>query len=197
MADFKPVGAALLYLGDFATPSVTQIVDVETVEVDYGVSGAYTSNASLNGTPTASGQFRLAPKPVVRAQIADAGIDQLALFLPGITKATSGSDEAIGFGSSFTAIAEASVPSLFVLPDQQSADGVDAANGIWLPAVTITGPNGMSFGRVPEGEILQPFNVEFRGAYRDTDQGSTAIPENARIIFVGPPAAFSLTWALS
>lgn len=194
---FKPVGPALLYIGNFNTPDVYQIVDVESVEVDLGLRSAYTSNASLNGTPTVDGQYRLAPQPAARVTLADADVTQLAEFLLGLTTTTASSETAIGFGSSFEAISTANVPALFILPDQQSADGVGANNGIWFPAVTISGLDGINFGRVDEGEIQQFYNIEFRAAYRATDHGSNAIPADARIGFMGPPAAFGLSWSLS
>lgn len=194
---FKPVGPALLYIGNPVTPSMYQIVDVEDVQIDLGLRSAYTSNASLNGTPTVDGQYRLSPRPIIQVTVADLEVTQLAEFLLGIESTTSGSDTGIGLGSSFEAISAASVPSLFVLPDQQSADGVGADNGLWFPAVTISGLDNINYGRVDEGEIQQFFNITFEASYRATDHGSNAIPAAARIGFMGPPAAFGLSWSLS
>jgi hypothetical protein len=195
---FKAVGAAKLYIGDFTgTPDVYTVVDVENVNVDIGARSAYTSNASLNGTPTVDGQYALAPQPVVQVTLGDADVTQLVEFMPGISTTTAGSSTAVGFGSTFRSISRANVPSLFILPTQQETDGVAAVNGIWLPGVNISGIDGINFGRVDEGEIQQFYNVSFTGVYCATDQASAAIAENARIIFMGPPAAFGLSWALS
>jgi hypothetical protein len=173
-----------------------QIVDVENVEVDLGLRSAYTSNADLNGTPTVDGQYRLSPRPVARVTLADADVTQLDEFLLGLSAATASSETAIGFGSSFTSVSSANVPTLFILPSQQSSDGVGANNGIWFTRTTISGLDGINFGRVDEGEIQQFYNVSFEAVYAATDQGSNAIPADARIAFMGPPAAYGLSWSL-
>lgn len=195
---FKPIGPALLYLGDpTASGTMTQVIDVENVSLDLGLRSAYTSNASLNGTPVVDGQYRLSPRPIAQVTLADASVDQLAEFLLGLSKTVNGSDEGVAFGSSFTAIARADVPTLQILPDQQSADGVNAANAIWFPATTIGGLDGINFGRVDEGEIQQFYNITFEAVYTATDQSAGAIPADARIAFMGPPSAFGLTWSYS
>jgi hypothetical protein len=174
-----------------------EIVDVEDVQVDLGLRSAYTSNADLNGTPTVDGQYRLSPKPTASATLADADVTQLAEFLLGISATTAATETAIGFGSSFEAIAAADVPTLFILPSSQSGAGVGANNGIWFTRTTISGLDGINFGRVDEGEIQQFYNVAFEAVYAATDQGANAIPAAARIAFMGPPAAFGLAWALA
>ncbi|HMB77131.1 MAG TPA: hypothetical protein VKN76_12075 [Kiloniellaceae bacterium] len=195
---FKSIGPAYVYVGNFTgTPDVYQLVDVEDVTVDLGLRDAYTSNADLNGTPTVEGIYRLSPRPVAQITLQDISVDQLQELVLGISKTTSGSDEGIGFGSTFEQIPEASVPSVFILPTSQSADGVGAGNGIWFPGATISGLDGISFGRVDEGEILNPFNLTINAVYRAADQAAASIPANARIAWMGPPAAFGLSWSLS
>jgi len=162
-----------------------------------GLRSAFTSNADLNGTPTVDGQYRLSPRPIAQVTLADAEVTQLVEFMLGITATTVGSDTGVGFGSSFTLIAASAVPTLFILPSQQSADGVGANNGIWFTRVNISGLDGINFGRVDEGEIQQFYNVQFEAVFSATDQASTAVPADARIAFMGPPAAFGLSWSLT
>lgn len=194
---FKPVGPCQVYVGDFtASPSVTELVDVESVSIDLGIKQPYTSNANLDGAPTADGLYYGVPNPQIQLTLVDADLAQITALLP-LTTTTASSQTGLGLGSSFTAIAEASVPSMFILPRQQNASGVNAANGIWIPAARISGFSGLNFGRTGDQEILQPYTVNVQACYRATDQDSTAIPAAARVLFFGSPTAFGLTWALS
>jgi len=88
------------------------------------------------------------------------------------------------------------VLTLAVVPASQAADGALAANAFWMPAVGIAGLDGFTFGRVPEGEVINPYNVRFTAARRETDQAGAAIPARNRIGFWGPPETLGLSWSL-
>lgn len=194
---FKPLGPCQVYVGVFAgTVAVTELTDVEEVSLDLGIRMPWTSNANLDGVPTADGLYYHTPQPKIQMTLVDADLAQLTSLLP-ITTTTASSQTGLGIGSSFAAIAEADVPSMFILPRQQSASGVNAPNGIWLPAVRIAGFNGIRFGRTGDQEIQQAYQVNVDAVYRETDHDSTSIPAQARVLFFGSPTAFGLTWALS
>lgn len=196
---FKPVGACAIIVGDPTTAAgadMTSLGALESVQVDIGIRQAYTSSSRQHGTPLADSLYRLAARPQIQAEVTDADIPVIEQLLLGISSTTASSETAIGFGDDFAQIAEANVPALCLLPISQLSDGVGANNAIWFPATTIGGLDGINFGRVDEGEILQPYNALFESAYRETDQDATAIPAGARVGWMGPPAAFGLTWFL-
>ena len=196
---FQPVGPAHLLIGDPTTASgadMYQLGLVRDVGFDAGIRSAWTSNDDIGGAPVSDGIYTLASQPEVQADLSEAGVAQLTEIILGATVTTGNTDDVLGLPDSFASVAESDVPTLCLLPSQQDGDGESAANAIWLPAVAIQGVDGLSFGRVEEGEIDQPYNTSFQSAYRDTDQGATAIPAGNRLGFMGPPAELGLSWSL-
>ena len=195
MADFIPIGPAILLFGD---PTLTggagmvNLGDTENVGFDAGIRSAFTSSARRVGVPHADSLYTMPPQPVVQAELKNAGLEILAAIVQGGVTATN----AFGFGDTFALIAAADVNTFVIVPETQASDGVAANDAIWFPAALASGVNGISFGRVTEGEILQPYNIQIQAAYRTTDQASTAITAGNRICFKGPPADIGLTWYL-
>lgn len=197
---FQPVGPAHLFLGDPTTANgadMTQLGLVRNVQFDWGVRNAFTSKDAVSGVPVADGIYTLASQPECQADLQDHSLDMIEAVVLNATRTDDGSgNTAVGVPDTFGSVAAVAVPTFCLLPVQQEADLADAANAIWLPAVTIQGANGLSFGRVEEGEIDQGYNVSFQSAWRDEDQAATAIPAGNRVGFMGPPAALSLPWSL-
>lgn len=192
---FIPIGPGILLFGD---PTLTggagmvNLGDTENVGFDAGIRSAFTSSARRVGVPHADSLYTLPPQPTVQAELKDAGLAILAAIVQGGVTTTN----TFGFGDTFALLAEADVNTFVLVPETQASDGVDAADAIWFPAAIASGVNGISFGRVTEVEILQPYNVSIQAAYRLTDQASTSIPAGNRICFKGKPSDLGLTWYL-
>lgn len=195
MADFIPVGPAILLFGDptlTAGAGMVNLGDTENVGFDAGIRSAFTSSARRVGVPHADSLYTMPPEPTVQAELKNAGLEILAAIVQGGVTTT----DTFGLGDTFALIAAASVNTFVVVPETQASDGVNAVDAIWFPAALASGVNGISFGRVTEGEILQPYNVQIQAAYRETDQAATAIPAGSRICFKGKPSDLGLTWFL-
>jgi hypothetical protein len=192
------VGPANLYIGKFAsTADAIKIRNVRDVQFNPGIGMAWTANDAQSGLPSADGLFAVAARPVVTASVQDLAYDTVKKLILGATETSSGTSSTFGAPDSFKAISLANVPSLFVQPVQEEAQGVNAPHGIWLPAVTISIEN-VNFGRVEaNSEITQAYSITFTGAYREVDQGSTSIPAGNRSWFYGPPSNLGLSWSLS
>lgn len=187
-----------MYVGDFTgTPDVTELNNVEEVQIDFGLRSPFTSSATLDGVADVDGIYIHAPIPTIQLTLTDAELAQLTALLPHTTSVTASSTTSLGFGGGFSKIAPADVPSMFILPTQEESDGVAAAHGIWIPAARIGGFNGINFGRPGDAEIQQFFNVTINPARRLTDQAAAAIPATHSIIWYGPPTSIGLSWALS
>ena len=184
-----------------AGANMTKLLKVRNVGFDWGLRSSFTSNDAVSGVPLADGIFTLASQPECQADLQDHSLEQIEALIMNLTKTTGTGTPtpqpvAAGVPDTFAAVTAADVPTLGIIPVQQQADGIDADNAIWLPAVTIQGANGLSFGRVDEGEIDQGFNVSFQGAYRDADQADAAIPAGNRVGWMGPPTALGLAWSI-
>lgn len=193
---FQPIGPAYLYLGNFATGDVAQLGLVRNVAFNPQIRTAFTSADAQSGVPHADGIYYLASQAEVTAEMQSMTYDEIQRLIFGATTTSSGTSATIGAPDQFGAVTGSAVPTLFVLPSQEAADGVNAEHGIWLPAVTVQISN-LSFGRVEEGEITQAYQVSFRAAYRVQDQAATTIPEGYRIWFMGRPSVIGLNWSLS
>lgn len=125
-----------------------------------------------------------------------------AMILTGASL-SAGGKEAFGFGSKFKAIARSSILTLAIIPETQIAEGtngVDAKEGIWIPAAILVQPGEWTFN-LPEGEdAFSPRNANFMGLYveEDLDGSPNAIPESSRLGFVGSPEAVigTVQWSL-
>lgn len=191
---FEPLGSGTIYMGDpsEALGAGMTAIEVEEFAFDPGVRMSFTSSAKLSGAPKASGIHKLTPMPVAQIQCRDAALATMQQFLLAAV-VTAG---VIGGGDAFGVIAEADVPTLVFVPETQLADGVAAANAIWIPAAIPDNVNGITFNRPSVGEIGNPYNIQVIGAYRAADQGATEIPAGNRMWFMGDPSDITLTWSL-
>ncbi len=191
---WRPVGPCTLYMGDPTVGSgMTSLGDTEDVAVNFGVRSAWVSSAQKQGVPLADSTYVMVPEPAVTAQLTDAQNATLKEIILGAVETSV----TLGIGDTFSLIA--SLPTLFILPETEVANGVNSVHGIWIPAAIPSGVDGISFGRVSPGEILQPYNVTFNAAFRTEDQTSptpVAIPAGNRILFKGPPSELGLSWSL-
>ena len=198
MADqYRAIGPAIMLIGDPTTPSGVDMLNLQNVEevtFNIGIRRAFTSTAALAGTPTVEGQYAHAPAPEVQCQLTDVGLLVLEQLILNSALDTGN----LGFGDEFAAIARADVPTLVIIPITEKASGVAAPNAIWLPGVSIEGIDGMTYGRVPEGEVVNPYNVRFMGVRCESDQDALAIPSGHQLGWIGPPADIGppLVWSL-
>lgn len=192
---YQPIGPARVYIGD-PTSGLSQLTKARNVGFDANPRTAHISTDDLGGVPHIDGIYQLADSPEVQVDLEDADLDQLENLMPKATR-TDATDSVVGGNDAFEQIAAADVPTLFILPETEQADGVSAAHGLWLPGVTIQTLDGFSFGRVDEGEIDNPYNTSFQGVYRENDQGDTSIPDGNRLWFMGPPDVLGLSWSIS
>lgn len=190
---FDWVGPAILILGDFANGDTKRLGKVRDVQFNPNHRIAFTSADAQSGVPHADGIKHLAAQPSVTCSMQSAIYDELRRLMLGGTTTSSGNAAVLGAPDAYGSVALVDVPTLFVLPVTEEADGVDAEHGIWLPAVTVEFAN-VNFGRINPGEIDAAYNVTFNGAFREIDQGSTSIPAGNRIYFIGPPSRLGLTW---
>lgn len=198
---FDLIGPCEVRVGNFTgTPSFQKLRKTVNVSVDFGLQMAWTSADAQSGLPHADGIYAIAAAPTVQVQSTDGDLDQLESLILGHTKFENGAgaEVALGLPDEFKKIPVAEVPSVHILPLTEVADGIAAQHGILIPAATIAGLNGISFGRVQGGqEIQNPFTVNIQAAYRDTDQADAAIPAGARVLVIGDPAAVPLAWSFS
>lgn len=147
-------------------------------------------------TPRADAVFSIGPTPVVSVPFVDEDKTKLAEYVTGSSTSTISTHTALGFGSGFSQITEANVPTLALIPVAEIAsgtNGIEAANAVWIPAAIANGVGDFIF-TLPEGEdVFKPHETQFVGLYREEDQDGTpnAIPANARVIFMGSPEAFT------
>jgi|SRR5690625_1705849 len=196
---FEYVGSCRIFVGDPTQANGAGMKDLgflEDVTVDLGIQGAYTSNASLAGSPNAAGIYTLPSAPTVQAQARDGAIANLKALIQGAVEVTEDDATALGFGDSFGRIDPDDVVTVCILSDQERAAGSSAQQAIWLPGVMLSGVSGITFNRPQQGEIGNPYNVEISSAYREEDQDEEAIPAGLRLGFIGDPAAAGLSWSL-
>lgn len=198
------IGAAMLLSGDFSQAlgaGVTKIGIGEDTVFNPGVRTSYRSNAALTGAALKGTTRVHVPRPVVTSSLPDSGIDILKAILQGHasvmaagSNTSASTTDTLGGGGSFKSIAED--PSLCIMPVSELSLGVEAPNAIWLPGWRLTTLDGINYARPPEGEITTSYNFAAEGVYSPEDQAATAIPEDFRMWFIGPPANLGLTWSV-
>lgn len=194
---YQAVGPANLHIGVFAgSVDVLKIRNVRNVQFNPGIQMAWTANDAQGGLPSADGLKALAARPVCTAEVQDLAYDTYKKLILGATETSSGTSSTLGAPDAFQSIALANVPTLFIQPVAEEGSGVNAAHGIWIPAVAIELAN-VNFGRIEPGEITASFQVTFTGAFREVDHNSTSIPAGNRSFFYGPPSNLGLSWSLS
>lgn len=193
MADFYPIGPAVLCIGD-PTGTMNKINETEEVNVDIGVQNSFVTTATTAGAPVSSGVYTLPPNPTVQVQLNDADLDQIEHLIPAGKKFTSGSDEAFGFGGDIKTLA---LDTVALIPVFEKSQGENAPHGIWLPAAFIEGFSNLLFNRMQaNASSNNAYQVTIRAARRKQDQGSNAISTEAQYGFIGEPSALGLTWSL-
>lgn len=203
MADTKRVGPCHVYLGDptqAAGAGMKYLGHTRgDVTVTPGVNVAFGRADQLGRTPLADAVYVTGPTPVVSIPLLDEERAKLNKYIHGSVLTTASGETALGFGNGFAKIALASVPTLILVPIDQTAqgtNGIDADDMIVLPAAIARDVGQFTF-KLPDGEdAFSPHEVQFAGLYRAADQASAAIPTGHRVISYGPPKALGLTWYL-
>lgn len=160
---------------------------------------AYARADQAGAVPLASSAYTAGVRPVVTAPLYPASKAVLSSLLPGtkiVTEAEPGTKSAIVFGEPGR-IPEEDVPTMVLVPVDQAADGVNADDAIWLPAMGVLEAGQFVF-RLPEGDDAgSPMSFQFGSLYRETDQAGTAIVKAARNGWMGAPKAVGLAdWTL-
>jgi len=203
MADVKRVGPCHAFLGDptqAAGAGMTYLGHTRgDVTVAPGISIAFGRADQKGRTPLADAVYTTGPLPVVGLPLVDEEREKLNKYVHGSVLTTASGETALGFGNGFAKIALASVPTLILLPVDETAqgtNGIDADNMIVLPAAICRDFGQLTF-KLPEGEdAFSPHDTQFAGLYRETDHAAAAIPTGHRVMFYGPPKALGLTWYL-
>lgn len=193
-------GPCRLYYGD-PTAGSGAMVDLGVmynvnIVVDQAVT--YTSNANITGVRDHNSVRAMPSMCYVEAEMADWSKAILEAVNLNGTATGSGEAKTIGFGDRFKDIDPS---TLFVLPDDDSASGVNSDYGFWLPSASASIGNFIRYG-VPTrgGETQALWSVRFDANYRETDQTSptpVSIPADFRMGFYGDPASISLSWSIS
>lgn len=182
----QAAGAGMIYLG----------LTRGDVRVSPNINVALGRADQSGSTPRADAVFTTGPTPVVSVPLVDEDKAKLVEYITGSSSAVVGAHTALGFGSGFSQITEANVPTLALIPVAEIAsgtNGIEAENAIWMPAAIANGVGDFIFN-LPEGEdVFQPHETQFVGLYREEDQDGVpnAIPANARVMFMGSPEAFT------
>lgn len=192
----RTVGPCRLFYGDPTVAAGAGMVDLGgtrgDVTVDPGVNVATGRVDQKGATPLADGIYLTGPTPVASCPLLDETKATLEEYILGASVTAT----ALGFGSGFQKVDPASIGTLALVPITEEADGEDAAHAIWLPAAVANGIGVFTFN-LPDGDdSFNPRDTQFIGALRETDQGAGAIPEDAQVMFIGPPADFGLGWTL-
>ena len=203
MAENKRVGPCHVFIGDPTTASGADMQYMGytrgevTVNLQIGVSMGRVDQ--LGQTPQADSIYTIGPRPVASLPLIDEEKVKLEKVLPGATVTGS----ALGFGSGFSKIADGDIDTLALIPvdeTDQGTNGIDAPNAIWFPAVIATDFGQLVFN-LPEGDdAFNPHEVQVASLFRESDQGSNNIDDEARAGFIGSPNEFtdlaSAGWSL-
>jgi hypothetical protein len=119
-------------------------------------------------------------------------------LLPGskIVTDVESSKSALLFGGP-ARIPEEDVPTMVLVPEDQLADGVDANDAIWLPAMGVV-EGGQIVFTLPEGDDAgSPMTYQLTSLYREKDQAGEPITKDARNGWLGSPKAAGMAdWSL-
>ena len=174
------------------------------VTVSIGLNIAYARADQHGRTPLADVVYTTGLTPVANCPFIDEDKAKLAKIIVGSTVRTNAGKTAIGLGSGFRKVAASEIGTLALIPQAEidvGTNGVEAPNGLWLPAVIVNDAGQLVYN-LPEGDdSLNPRDTQFTGLRRLRKfDGTTAtdIPEDMQTIFIGPPSAVgALTgWSL-
>ena len=164
------------------------------VTVTIGLNMAYARADQHGRTPLADAAYITGLTPVVNCPLVDEDKAKLAKIIVGSTVHTNAGKTAIGLGSGFRKVGASEIGTLALIPQAEidvGTNGVEAPNGLWLPAV-LANDFGQLVYNLPEGDdSLNPRDTQFMGLRRlHKFDGLTAtnIPEDMQTIFIGPPA---------
>lgn len=193
---FRVGPASVLYGDPTVAGGMIDLGDIEDVSFNPGISSTGVSTAQTHDAYDAEGIYALPPNPTASANLYDHAQAKLEkLILGGEVFTGAGSETALGFGGPIELV---SVGTLFLLPTFEKDLGVDAPNGIWIPAAAIENLQGFTYNRLQSGgNSGNTYSVEFKGARRAEDQAGNPIPAKAQFAFIGAPSAVGLTaWTL-
>lgn len=206
MPDTFRVGPALLFYGNPGTLNGTDMTYLGLTKGDVSVTPnvriALGMADQTGMTPRSDAAYRVGLAPIVSAPLLDEAKTILQKLLPGSSVVTAAGKTSLAFGSGFSKIAEADIGTLAIIPVDEKAqgtNGIDAVNGIWLPAAISNQFGSLVFRLPDEGEdsAFNPHETQFAGLRRVTNWGlGGALTEAARTMFIGPPGAHGLTWYL-
>lgn len=203
MADDKRVGPCHVFIGDPTTAAGADMLYLGhtrgDVRVAPNINVAFGRADQKGMTPLADGVFVTGPRPVATIPLLDEEKAKLLKQIPGGVLTTASGETALGFGNGFAKIALASIPTLCLLPideTSQGTNGVDADHAIWFPACIVNGFGELVFN-LPDGDdAFNPHEIQVTSLLRESDQDSSAIPTGHRAGWIGAPKALGLTWYL-
>lgn len=169
------------------------------VTVQLNLLTAYARADQAGAVPLASSGYTGGVRPVATVPLYPSSRQVLSSMLPGskiVTDAEPGGKSALVFGAPGR-IPEDEVPTMVLVPVDQAADGVDADDAIWFPAMGVLEAGQFVF-RLPEGDDAgSPMSFQFGGLYREKDQADEPIMKGARTGWMGSPKAVGLAdWSL-
>lgn len=185
----EAAGAGMQYAGK-TRGDVTVALNLLTAHARADQAGA---------VPLASSGYTGGINPVATVPLYPASRALLSSLLPGskiVTDAGEGGKSALVFGQPGR-IPEEDVPTLVLIPVDQAAEGVDADDAIWFPAMGVIEAGQFVF-RLPEGDDAgSPMSFQLGGLYREKDQADEPIMKDARTGWMGSPKAVGLEdWSL-
>lgn len=203
MAEDFRVGPCHVYIGKPTTAAGADMVYLGATRGDVRVAPniqvSFGRTDQLGSTPLSSAVYVTGPRPVATIPLVDEEKAKLLKQVPGGVITTAGGESALGFGNGFSKIALADVPTLALIPVEettQGTNGVSADHGIWFPAAIVNVFGELVFN-LPEGEdALQPHEVQVTSLYRAADHLAAAIATGHRCGWIGAPLALGLTWYL-
>jgi hypothetical protein len=159
---------------------------------------AYARSDQAGAVPLASSAYTSGVRPTVTVPLYPASRTILSQLLPGSKIVTDALEakSALAFGSPGR-IPEEDIPTMVLVPVDQLADGIDAEDAVWLPAMGVIEAGQLVFA-LPEGDDAgSPMSYQLASLHRKTDQSGEPIMKVARNGWMGPPAAVGLAdWTL-
>lgn len=198
-ADFI-IGPVYGWIGDPTTAAgadMVQLPEIATLSIDFGTGHSFATSPFTGGAPEADGVYSMPPEPVATITFNQIGIDELLPLISGSEKYTATTNDALGIGGAITKVA---LPTVVFIP-AFAAEAVPsaphtAAVQFWFPAGFFSEFSGIDYGPMQRNASSNSTpRATLRAARRKTDQDGQTIPQNARFMFYGKPAALGLAQA--
>lgn len=197
------IGPCYAFMGDFsaATPDVLYLGPTRgDVVIEPGVQIARGRTDQSGQAPLADGIWLAGYAPVITLPLVDEEKAKLARQMPGARVVTSGSDTALVFETSPRKLADTEIHTLALVPVEvaksslANADKWEHEDTIWVPGVVTIEVGQFVFGEIADtDDALRPHEVRLVACYREKLQNGSAVPEDARLLFFGSPAAAGLS----